>query len=95
MKRLFLLLVLFLLCFIVKAQSDTTVIRKPIQFETEQVISKTGNSYCRYYAIYNEKYYETNKTSMDRYYQIIRFGGCPCTVLITSGKTKKQKIIVL
>lgn len=95
MKKFLVILILSLCAIIAKAQSDTTVIYKPIQFETEQITSKTGKSYTKYYAILDKNYYESNKVSMDRYCQIKRFNGQPCVVLITSGKTRKQKIIVL
>lgn len=95
MKKIILLISL-LFCFLsVKAQSDTTIVKQPIRFETEQIVSKTGKEYTKYYVLLNGTYYESNKSSMERYYTILRFKGQPCVAVITTGKTKKQKIIVL
>lgn len=91
-------LVLFISLFAwvgLSAQTDTTVVKKPVYFETEQIVSKSGKSYTKYYAVIDGKYYDSNKTSMERYYLIKRFYGEPCVILITTGKTKHEKILVL
>ena len=95
MKKFLIVFVCLFLWVGLSAQTDTTIVKQPIKFEIEQVVSKTGKNYTKYYAIMNGKYYDSNKTSMDRYYLIKRFCGEPCVILITSGKTKHEKIIVL
>ncbi len=95
MKKLVIALVFLFSVFTLNAQSDTLKIDGPVKFEKELVISKTGSEVMKYYAFYKGKYYDTTKTSYERYYQILKFRGYPCAVLITTGKTKKQKIIVL
>lgn len=95
MKKFIFLIVLLILSTSLFAQSDTTIVTKPITFDSEVITSKTGKEYTKYYVVYNNEYYESTKQSFDRYYLIKRFGGTPCVVLITTGKTKKQKIIIL
>lgn len=75
--------------------SDTTLIVPTLKFETEIITTKTGKQFEKVYAIYDGKYYDSNKTSKERYNLILRFHGIPTLVLITTGKTRKQKIIVL
>ena len=77
------------------AQNDTTRINAPIRFDTETIITKSGKSTEKFYAIYNGETYDSTKTSMKRYYTIKRFNGQPCVVLITNKKSKAKKIIVL
>ena len=43
----------------------------------------------------NGETYDSTKTSMKRYYEIKRFNGQPCVVMITNKKSKAKKIIVL
>lgn len=77
------------------AQCDTVAIKAPIRFDTETIVTKSGKSTEKFYAIYNGETYDSNKTSMNRYYTIRKFGGQPCAVLITNKKSKTKKIIVL
>lgn len=77
------------------AQSDTVAIKAPIRFDYETITTKSGKASTKYYAIYNGEVYDSNKTSMKRYYTIRKFGGQPCAVLITNKKSKAKKIIVL
>ena len=77
------------------AQNDTTRINASIRFDTETIITKSGKSTEKFYAIYNGETYDSTKTSMKRYYTIKRFNGQPCVVLITNKKSKAKKIIVL
>lgn len=77
------------------AQNDTTRINAPIRFDTETIITKSGKSTEKFYAIYNGETYDSTKTSMKRYYEIKRFNGQPCVVMITNKKSKAKKIIVL
>lgn len=95
MKKFFLIFILSFIGISIYGQNDTIVIKKPIVWENEKVVSKTGKEYVKYYAFYEGEYYETNKQSRERYYSILRFNGQPCTVMIISGKTKKKKILVL
>ena len=77
------------------AQCDTVAIKAPIRFDTETIVTKSGKSTEKFYAIYNGKTYDSTKTSMKRYYEIKRFNGQPCVVMITNKKSKAKKIIVL
>ena len=77
------------------AQNDTTRINAPIRFDTETIVTKSGKSTEKFYAIYNGETYDSTKTSMKRYYTIKRFNGQPCVVMITNKKSKAKKIIVL
>ena len=77
------------------AQNDTTRINAPIRFDTETIITKSGKSTEKFYAIYNGETYDSTKTSMKRYYEIKRFNGQPCVVMIINKKSKAKKIIVL
>lgn len=77
------------------AQCDTVAIKAPIRFDTETIVTKSGKSTEKFYAIYNGETYDSTKTSMKRYYTIRKFGGQPCAVLITNKKSKAKKIIVL
>lgn len=77
------------------AQNDTIRINTPIRFDTETIITKSGKSTEKFYAIYNGETYDSTKTSMKRYYEIKRFNGQPCVVMITNKKSKAKKIIVL
>lgn len=96
MKNKILLLFLAFCCATtLYAQSDTTRINAPIRFDTETIVTKSGKSTEKFYAIYNGETYDSTKTSMKRYYQIKRFNGQPCVVMITNKKSKAKKIIVL
>lgn len=77
------------------AQCDTVAIKAPIRFDTETIVTKSGKSTKKFYAIYNGETYDSTKTSMKRYYEIKRFNGQPCVVMITNKKSKAKKIIVL
>ncbi len=77
------------------AQCDTVAIKAPIRFDSETIVTKSGKSTEKFYAIYNGETYDSTKTSMKRYYTIKRFNGQPCVVLITNKKSKAKKIIVL
>lgn len=74
--------------------SDTVVVRSPIHFETETVVSKTGKPVVNVYAVVNGVYYDSNKTSVKKYNTIRRLGGIPTVVLITTGKTKKRVVVL-
>ena len=77
------------------AQSDTTRIEPNLRFEVEKLVSKTGKSTEKVYVHYNGEYYESNKTSMKRYYLIRKYNGQPCAVMITNKKSKSKKIVIL
>ena len=96
MKNKIILTILAVLIAIVSyAQCDTVAIKAPIRFDTETIITKSGKSTEKFYAIYNGETYDSTKTSMKRYYEIKRFNGQPCVVMITNKKSKAKKIIVL
>ena len=96
MKNKILLLFLAFCCATtLYAQSDTSRINAPLRFDYETITTKSGKTSTKYYAIYNGEVYDSNKTSMKRYYQIKRFNGQPCVVMITNKKSKAKKIIVL
>ena len=95
MKKFFICFILCIFAYTCKAQSDTLIVSKPITFDSEVIVSKSGKTYEKYYAIYENEYYDSTKVSCERYYTISRFGGKPCVALIVSGKTKKKRIIVL
>lgn len=75
-----------------KAKNDTMVVKATsIKWETEVLVSqKTGKSRTDYYATIDGVTYPTNKTSMQRYATIKRFGGEPCVALIN-----KKRVVTL
>ena len=93
--NILILILAFYIATNVAAQSDTTRISGGIRFEQEILTTKTGKTVEKVYAIYNGETYNSTKTSMKRYYQIKRFNGQPCVVMITNKKSKAKKIIVL
>ena len=92
-------ILIFILAFCIAtnaaAQSDTTRVSGGIRFEKEVLTTKTGKTVEKVYANYNGETYESNKTSMKRYYLIRKYGGQPCAVMITNKRSKSKKIIVL
>ena len=91
--------IIFILAFCIvtnaAAQSDTTRISGGIRFEQEVLTTKTGKTVEKVYVIYNGETYESNKTSMKRYYLIHKYNGQPCVVMIINKKSKSKKILVL
>lgn len=77
------------------AQNDTTLIHKPVRFETEHVTTKSGKTSVKYYAVIDGKYYDSNKTAMKRYKDAKRFGGTPNVAIVENKKKTNSKIIVL
>ena len=94
-SKIFCIFLAILIATEIYAQNDTTRINAPIRFDTETIITKSGKSTEKFYAIYNGETYDSTKTSMKRYYTIKRFNGQPCVVMITNKKSKAKKIIVL
>ena len=94
-KKIILTILAVLIATVSYAQCDTVAIKAPIRFDTETIVTKSGKSTEKFYAIYNGETYDSTKTSMKRYYQIKRFNGQPCVVMITNKKSKAKKIIVL
>ena len=94
-SKIFCIFLAILIATEIYAQNDTTRINAPIRFDTETIITKSGKSTEKFYAIYNGETYDSTKTSMKRYYEIKRFNGQPCIVMITNKKSKAKKIIVL
>ena len=94
-NKILLLFLVFCYTTSLYPQSDTTRINAPLHFDTETITTKIGKIFTKYYAIYNGDIYDSNKTSMNRYYTILRFGGQPCAVIYTNKKLKGKKIIVL
>lgn len=77
------------------AQNDTTLVNKPVKFETEIVKTKSGKETVKYYAIIDSKYYDSNKTAAKRYYQTIKFGGKPNVAIVENKKKTNSKVIIL
>ena len=94
-KKITFTILVVLIATVSYAQCDTVAIKAPICFDTETIITKSGKSTEKFYAIYNGETYDSTKTSMKRYYAIKRFNGQPCVVIITNKKSKAKKIIVL
>lgn len=79
----------------VYAQNDTTLINKPVKFETEIIKTKSGKKTIKYYAIIDGKYYDSSKTAAKRYYQTTKFGGKPNVAIIQNKKRTNRKVIIL
>jgi len=94
MKKLIVLLAI-IVSATVYAQNDTTLVNKPVKFETETIITKSGKETIKYYAIIDGKYYDSNKTAAKRYYQTIKFGGKPNVAIISNKKKTNKKVIIL
>lgn len=80
---------------LLSAQNDTTLVRKPVRFETETFVSDKGNTKETTTATIDGKTYPTTKTAANRHAMILRFGGSPAVAIVTNEKTKKQRVIVL
>lgn len=80
-----------------RANNDTTLVAKSssIRFESETLTNKAGESRVSYFAIIDGKVYPTNKTSVNRYALIKRFGGEACLVYITNKNTNKTRVTAL
>ena len=94
MKKLIILLAL-IVSAAAYAENDTTLVNKPVEFEYEKIITKSGKESIKYYAIIDGKYYDSNKTAAKRYYQTIKFGGKPNIAIISNKKKTNKKVIVL
>lgn len=77
------------------AQNDTTLVRKPVKFDTETFVSDKGNTKETITATIDGQDYPTTKTAAQRHATILRFGGTPNVAIVTNEKTKKQRVIVL
>ena len=78
------------------AQKDTILVIDPISWESQTIPLKNGKSKKCYYAFYKGHWYNSNKTSVERYNLIKRFGGVPTVVaIIDKKKSQIIKIIVL
>lgn len=95
MKKLIIFIIASIISINVFAQNDTTLICKPVTWETETVITKSGKETVKYYAIIDGKYYDSTKTAMKRYNDIIRFNGTPNVAIVENKKKTNSKIIVL
>ena len=95
MKKFILFCLAIAISAIAYAQSDTTLVKDPIKFETEVYTSKSGKTTTKYYAIYKGKYYDTTKTAYKRYNDAIRFHGTPNVAIVENEKKTYSKIIVL
>ena len=94
MKTLLTIIVCFI-SIVAYAQNDTTLVNKPVKFETELVKTKSGKETIKYYAIIDGKYYDTTKTTIKRYNDAIRFGGTPNVAFVENKKKTNRKVIVL
>lgn len=95
MKRTLIALIVLLCATITYAQNDTTIIHKTVKFESEIITTKSGKSSIKYYAVIDGKYYDSSKTAMKRYNDIIRFGGIPNVAIVENKKKTNSKIIIL
>lgn len=94
MKKLIIVLAL-IVSATAYAQNDTTLVNKPVEFETEIIKTKSGKETVKYYAIIDGKYYDSSKTAIKRYYQTIKFGGKPNVAIIENKKKTNRKVIIL
>ena len=95
MKKFILFIAIIIISINLFAQNDTIIINKPVKFETEIVTTKTGKTSEKIYAIIDDKYYDSNKSSMKRYYTTIKFGGVPNVAFISNKKKTNVKVIVI
>ena len=95
MKKLIIFIIASIISINLFAENDTTLVHKPVKWETETVITKSGKSSIKYYAIIDGKYYDSTKTAMKRYNDTIRFGGTPNVAIVENKKKTNSKIIVL
>lgn len=83
----------------VKAEKDTILVTsKSIRFDKESYESKTGKFRTDYLVLIDGEWYFTNKTSYDRYYACLRFGGKPNVFFVKPKESKVKtapKVIVL
>ena len=81
------------------SEKDTTVVKySSIKFDKETYESKTGKFKTDYLVLIDGTWYETNKSSYERYYLIKRYGGIPCVVFVKPKESKVKvtpKVIVL
>ena len=77
------------------AQTDTTIVRKAVRFDTETYVSDKGNTKETTTATIDGKTYPTTKTAAKKHATIVRLGGTPNVAIVTNEKTKKQRVIVL
>lgn len=94
MKKLIVLLAL-IVSATAYAQNDTILINKPVKFEYEKITTKSGKETIKYYAVIDGKYYDSNKTSVKRYHDAIKFGGKPNVAIISNKKKTNRKVIIL
>lgn len=94
MKKLIVLLAI-IVSATAYAQNDTTIVNKPVKFETELIRTKSGKETVKYYAVIDGKYYDSSKTAMKRYYDAIKFGGKPNVAIISNKKKTNNKVIIL
>jgi len=76
------------------AQKDTVVISSTVKFDKETFVSDKGNYKESYQVQVDGKWYYTTKTSYERYYTILRYGGTP-TVAFVKENDKIKRVIVL
>lgn len=81
------------------SEKDTVMIKySSIRFDKETYESKTGKFKTDYLVLIDGTWYETNKTSYERYLKIKKFGGIPCVCFVKPKESKVKvtpKVIVL
>lgn len=95
MKKILLIFAILFMAICAYAQNDTTLVNKPVKWETETITTRSSKSSVKYYAIIDGKYYDSTKTAMKRYNDTIKFGGRPNVAIIENKKKTNSKIIVL
>lgn len=80
-----------------KAQNDTTIVKSwnSLKWETETYTSDKGNTRTNECCTLDGKTYPTTKTARQRAETAKRFGVKPNLAIVTTPKTKKQRVIVL
>lgn len=76
-----------------KVAADTTIVKTAVRFDKETFEGSKGTHKETYQVLVDGKWYSTTKASYERYYLIKRFGGQPCVVKITKGKS--VRVVVL
>lgn len=81
------------------SEKDTVMVKySSIKFDKETYESKTGKFKTDYLVLIDGTWYETNKTSYERYLKIKRFGGTPCVCFVKPKESKVKvtpRVIVL
>ena len=96
MKRAIIIAVALAVGCIASAQNDTTVVRSTnIKFDIETYKSDKGNTKTNVCCTIDGRTYPSAKCYAERYATAKRFGCIPNVAIVTSGKNRYQRVIVL